>query len=311
MNYKQSVLNNYSNTRKQDQNISAPEAYKDVSKYYKVVNFSLVGKGRNITGQNQKKASYIRPLRVMVLKLHTPENCEKPYSVDVSCFFNKPPKSIILKHLKKVKIAKQFAHWIKPYDVLKKQYMKGEFDNINTIVGSDISMHEYELYIDLQFQNIPLTKRHISYIVAQTLCKMQYLNKSHQLSYTEDAGVIGAFILKNPHFRNRVSLPIIGYFISDNELKQCALANFTKKQAIKVTEWANSIKLSNRAIPKFEHLLGDISTNGEQVRASLHAKLGSRLAGNLQAIVSISTLISLKSPLYMLVNLLGKTRRLL
>lgn len=307
MSYKQAVLSNNSNRIKQDQNISVSEAYKDVSKYYKVVNFSLIGKGRNGVTQNKKKTTYIQPLRIIVLRLHTPEKCEKPYSVDVSCFFNKPSKSIILKHLGQVKITKQLAHWIKPYGISKKRYMKGEFNNINTIVGSDISMHEYELYIDLRFQSIPLTKRHVSYIVAQTLCKTQYTNKSHQLSYTKDGGVIGALILKNPRLKNEVS-PIIGYFISDNELKQCALANFAKKQTVKVTEWASSAKSSNRTIPKFEHLLGDLSTSGELVRTSIHAKLGGSLTSNLRAIVSLSTLITLKNPLYTLVNLLAKPR---
>lgn len=303
MNDKQSIFNNFSN-------ISALEK-KEVSKYYKVIDFSLVGKGRNRTAQNQKKILYSRPLRITILKFHTPERSEKLYSIDVSCFFNKPSKSIILKYLKKIKISKQFAHWIKPYGILKKEYMKGEFNNINKIVGSDISMYEYELYIGQQFQNMPLLKSHISYIVAQTLCKTQHINKSHQLSYTEDAGVIGAFIVKNQHFRNHANHPTVGYFISDNELKQCALANFTKKQTIKVTEWPSSIKLTNRGITRFEHLLGDMSTSGEQVRASIHAKLSGQLAGNLQAIGSISTLSSLKRPLYTLVSLLDKTQHLL
>lgn len=310
MNYKQSILNNFSNIRKQNRCMSVLENNKEVSKYYKVIDFSLAGKGKNLTAQDQKKTSYIRPLRITVLKFHTPERSEKSYSIDVSCFFNKPSKSVILKYLKKIKISKQFAHWIKPNGILKKEYTKGGFNNINKIVGSDISMYEYELYIDLKFQNIPLSKSHISYIVAQTLCKTQYINKSHQLSYTEDTGVIGAFILKNRHFRNYANHPIIGYFISDNELKQCALANFTKKQTVKVTEWASAIKLRNRETTRFEHLLGDISTSGEQVRGSIDSKLSSLLAGNLQAIGSISTLSCLKRPLYTLVSLLAKTQHL-
>lgn len=312
MNYKQSILNNSSNIRKQNlKSISISEACKDISKYYKTIHFSLFGGEVRSALQNKKKTWHIQPLRVIVLKFNTPEKCEKPYTIDVSCFFNKPSKSVILKHSKKIKISRQFAHWIKPYGVLKKQSLEQGFNNINAIVGSDISMHEYELYIDLKYQNLALTKSHISYIVAQTLCKTRYINKSYQVSYTEHAGVIGALILKNSRFRNNVNPTTIGYFISDYELKQCALTNFTKKQIIEVTQWYSASESPNRAIQKFEHLLGDISTSGDQVRSSVRAESGGRLVSHLQTIISISTLNSLKSPLYKLVSLLTKTQHLL
>lgn len=307
MNNKQSVLNNFSNIRKQNQCISALENCKDVSKYYKVIDFSLVGPQPT---QDQNKTLYAQPLRIIVLKFHTPEKSERSYSIDISCFFNKPSKSIILKYLKKSKISKQFAHWVKPCNTVKKEYTKGGLNNINRIVGSDISMYEYELYIDPQFQNIHLSKSHISYIAAQTLCKTQYINKVYQLSYTDDPAVIGAFILKNPYLRKRANPGIVGYFISDNELKQCALASFTKKETIKVTEWPSYIKSTNQQITRFEHLLGDISTSGEQVRTSIHGKLSGELARNLQGVASISTLSSLKRPLYTLISLLDKTQHL-
>nr|YP_010003053.1 hypothetical protein JXX86_mgp33 [Ulva sp. TM637]AZP40082.1 hypothetical protein [Ulva sp. TM637] len=313
MNYKQSILNNSSSIRKQNlKSISISEASKDVSKYYKTIHFSLFGGEVRSTPQNKKKTSHIQPLRVIVLKFNTPEKCEKPYTIDVSCFFNKPSKSVILRHSKKIKISRQFAHWIKPYGVLKKQsleHLEQGFNNINAIVGSDISMHEYELYIDLKYQNLALTKSHISYIVAQTLCKTRYINKSYQVSYTEHAGVIGAFILKNSRFRNNVNPITIGYFISDYELKQCALTNFTKKQIIEVTQRYSAIS-PDRAMQKFEHLLGDTSASG-QIRSSVRAESGGMLASNLQTIISISTLNSLKSPLYKLVSLLTKTQHLL
>lgn len=306
MNYKQSILNfHYNNIRKRNlKSISASEACKDVSKYYKAISFSLMGKGATGAVPNKKKNSYSRPLRIVVLKFQTPERCEKTYSIDVSCFFNIPSKSAILKHSKTVKISKQFAHWIRPYGVVKTKYIEQGFNNINKIVGSDISIHEYELNIDLKFNNLPLTKSRISYIVAQILCKGQYLNNSYQVSYTEHGGIIGAFILKNPPFKNSINPSVIGYYISDYELKQCALANFTKRQTIEIIQWSSYMKLPN---PKFEHLLGDTSTSSEQVRLSLRAGSSGRLVSNFNQILRISALHSLKSPLLELVKLLTKS----
>nr|UTA96727.1 hypothetical protein [Ulva meridionalis] len=304
MNYKQSVLNNNSNIRKHNLNQSHYLAYKAVSKHYKAINFSLVGNGVKSTVQNEKDVLYIRPLRIIILQFHTLEKSKDSYSIDVSCFFNKPLKSVILKHSKKIKISKQFAHWLKPYNLLKQQFMQGGFNYINNIVGSDISMHEYELYIDLKLKNIPLAKSHISYIVAQTLCKAQRINKSYQASYSEHIGVVGAFILKNGGFKNNVNSKMIGYFISDHELKQCALANFRKRQTIEVTQWPRFIKLPNETIGKLNNLLGGTLAGSEQVRSSASAGSNGLLVSNLQSIVYIGTLSSLKSPLRKLVNLL-------
>lgn len=307
MNYKQSVLNNNnSNIRKQNLNITASEkqSYKDV-KHCKAINFALVGS--KSTAENKEEISYTRPLRVIVLQFYTLEKFKESYSIDVSGFFNKPSKSVILKHSKQNKISKQFAHWIRPYGVLKHRSRQGEFGNINNIVGSDISMNEYELYID-QKNGIPLTKSHISYIVAQTLCKTHYINKSYQVSYTEHAGVIGAFILKNRGYTNFVNPTVIGYYISDYELKQCALANFTKKQTIEVGEWSSFSKLPKRR-KKFDNLLGDTATSNELVRSSV-LLTGDQLVNTLQSIASVCTLNSCKRPLLQLVNLLTKIQHL-
>nr|BBE20975.1 hypothetical protein [Ulva ohnoi] len=306
MKYKQSILNlHYNNIRKQNlQSISTSEASEDVSRYYKAISFSLMGKGTTSSVPTTKKNPYTRPLRIVVLKFQTPESCEKTYSIDVSCFFNRPPKNAILKHSKTAKISKQFAHWIRPYGVVKNKCIEQGFNNINKIVGSNISIHEYELNIDLKLNNFPLTKSHISYIVAQTLCKGRYLNNSYQVSYTEHGGIIGAFILKNPPFNHFTNPSVIGYYISDYELKQCALANFTKRQTIEITQWPGSTKLPN---PKFEHLLGDTSTSKELVRLSLHARSSGRLVSNFKQVLRISALHSLKSPLLKLMRLLTKS----
>nr|YP_009172350.1 hypothetical protein [Ulva fasciata]ALG35709.1 hypothetical protein [Ulva fasciata]AML79985.1 hypothetical protein [Ulva fasciata]QBR54775.1 hypothetical protein [Ulva lactuca] len=306
MNFKQSILNlHYNNIRKQNlQSISTSKACKDVSKYYKAISFSLMGKEAANSVPATKKNRYTRPLRIIVLKFQTPESCEKTYSIDISCFFNRSSKSAILKHLKTVKISKQFAHWIRPYGVVKNKSIEQGFNNINKIVGSDISISEYEFNIDLKLNNLPLTRSHISYIVAQTLCKGRYFNNSYQVSYTEHGGIIGAFILKNPPFNNFTNPSVVGYYISDSELKQCALANFTKRQTIEITQWSSSTKLPN---PKFGHLLGDTSTSKELVRLSLHAGSSGRLVSNFKQVLRISALHSLKSPLLKLVRLLTKS----
>nr|WVH39717.1 hypothetical protein [Ulva taeniata] len=305
MNYKQSILNlHYNDIRKRDlQSISNSEACKDVSRYYKAISFSLLGKGATSSVPTTKKNPYTRPLRIVVLKFQTPESCEKTCSIDVSCFFNRPSKSVILKHSKTVKTSKQFAHWIRPYGVEKSKYIEQGFDNINKIVGSDISIHEYELNIDSKLNNLPLTKSHISYTVAQTLCKGRYLNNRYQVSYTEHGGILGAFILKNPPFKNFTNPSVIGYYISNYELKQCALANFTKRETIELFQWSSSMKLPN---PKFERLLGD-TTSKELVRLSLHAGSSAKLVSNFKQVLRISALHSLKSPLLKLVRLLTKS----
>nr|AKF33557.1 hypothetical protein [Ulva sp. UNA00071828] len=309
MNYKQRVLNNNSNIRKHNFSITALEASKGVSKHYKAIDFSLVGNGVKSTAQNKKEISYIRPLRIVVLQFHTIENYNDSYSIDVSCFFNKPLKTVILKYSKRTKISKKFARWIKSdptYSVLKNNY-KGGLNINNNIVGSDINMHEYELYIDLHLKSIPLTKSRISYTIAQTLCKTQHINKSLKASYTEQAGVIGAFILKN-NDRDKGNTPMLGYYISEYELKQCALANFTKKQTIEVTQWPHCIKINktNEAVGKYNSLLGGITTKNELVRSSTPAGSGGPLVKRFQTVASIGTLSSLKRPLHTLVNLLTK-----
>nr|YP_010216400.1 hypothetical protein LK039_mgp40 [Ulva intestinalis]UBR43421.1 hypothetical protein [Ulva intestinalis] len=304
MNYKQSPLNYFSSIKKQKfKSIGTLEGCKDVSKYYKTIHFSLLGNTLEDTVQNQSKATYTRPLRIIVLKFNTPESRKRPYSIDVSNVFNKSPKSVILKHSKTIKISKRFAHWVEPYGTLKQQYMGRGFGDIDQIVGSDISIHEHELYIDCKFQNIVLTKAHISYIVAQTLCNAQYINGADQLSYTERSGVIGALILKNTHLSNGFRTVI--YYISDDELKQCALANFAKKQIIQLTQWSSNVESPNQTKIKFEHLLGNTLTGSEQVRTSLHPDLASsNLVGHLQTVVSIGVLNSLKSPVHKLIVLL-------
>nr|WVH39680.1 hypothetical protein [Ulva dactylifera] len=304
MNYKQSILNlHYNNIRKHNlQSISTSEACKDVSRYYKAISFSLMGKGATSSVPTTKKNPYTRPLRIVVLKYQTPESCENTCSIDVSCFFNSPPKSVILKHSKTVKISKKFAHWIRPYGVVKNKCVEQGFNNINKIVGSDISIYEYELNIDLKLNNLPLTKSHISYIVAQTLCKGRYLNNNYQVSYSEHGGIIGGFILKNSPFNNFTNSSVVGYYISDYELKQCALANFAKRQTIEITQWPSSMKN-----PKFVHLLGETSTSKELVRLSLHAESNGKLVSNFKQVLRISALHSLKSPLLKLVRLLTKS----
>nr|YP_010003094.1 hypothetical protein JXX85_mgp27 [Ulva sp. TM708]AZP40127.1 hypothetical protein [Ulva sp. TM708] len=309
MSYKQSILNNCSSVKKQKlQSIAASEVCKDVSKYYKAIHFSLVGNCPKNYVNNQIKTTYIRPFRIIVLKFNTPEGWESGYSIDVSCFFNKPPKTAILKHSKKIKISKQFAHWVEPYAILKKQHvgLLPEFRDIHDIVGSDINIYEYELYIDLKFQNIILAKHHISNIAAQTLCKTQYSNGVYQLSYTQHSGVMGAFILKNINCRDLYNRTTI-YYISDYELKQCALANFANKQVVELSKWENpdNAELSNQATVKFEHLLGNTLTSSEQIRSSLLGGLASNsLVSYLELIISISILNRFKSPLHKLVVLL-------
>lgn len=308
MNYKQSVLNDNNNIRKQNLNITASsETYKDVNKHYKAINFSLIG--HEVTGimQNKKKLSCVKPLRIIVLEFNAIKKCKSSYNVDVSCFFNKPLKSVILKYSKRVQISKQFANWVKPCytnKTTKKQSLQGGLTGINNIMGSDISMYEYELYVDLKLKNVPLTKTNISYIIAQTLCKTRRIKKSYQASYAEHTGILGAFILKNGDFRNSRNHPIIGYYISDYELKQCALANFNKKQPIEVTQW--SLIKKNETAGKYNNLLGDTATGKELVRTSTPAESGCQLVKNLQLMTNVGTLSSLQSPLYTLVNLLTK-----
>lgn len=309
MSYKQSILNNCSSVKKQKlQPIAASEVCKNVSKYYKAIHFSLVGNHLKNNANNQIKTTYIRPFRIIVLKFNTPESWESGYSVDVSCFFNKPPKTAILKHSKKTKISKRFAHWVEPYAILKKQHILGltGFRDIHDIVGSDINVYEYELYIDFKFQNIVLTKLHISNIIAQTLCKTQYSNGVYQLSYTQHSGVMGAFILKNINCSNAYNRTRI-YYISDYELKQCALANCANKQVVELSKWRNpgNAGLSNQATVKFSHLLGNTLTGSEQIRSSLLGGLASNsLVSYLDFIISVSLLNRFKSPLHKLVVLL-------
>nr|YP_009560607.1 hypothetical protein [Ulva compressa]ATP01472.1 hypothetical protein [Ulva compressa] len=304
MDYKQSILNHCSSVQKRKfKSIPSLEGYKDVSRYYKTIHFSLVGDRLKDTVQNQAKITYARPLRIIVLKFNTPESLQRSYSIDVSNLFSKPPKSAILKHSKKIKMSKRFAHWVEPCGIVKKQYASGGLGEINQIVGSEINLHEHELYIDLKLRNITLTKAHISNIVAQTLFKTQCVNGADQVSYTERSGVIGAFILKNTHLSN--GLPVV-YYISDQELKQCALANFAKKQIIEFTQWSSNAQLPDQTKIKFEHLLGNTLTSSEQVRTSLHAGLtSSSLVSHLRTIISISVLNSFKSPLHTLVGLLA------
>nr|YP_009420522.1 hypothetical protein [Ulva pertusa]ASO76170.1 hypothetical protein [Ulva pertusa]ASO76212.1 hypothetical protein [Ulva pertusa] len=309
MSYKQSILNSWSSVKKhKEQSIAASEPRKDVSKYYKAINFSLSGLCPKNNENNLVKPTYIRPFRVMVLKFNTPESSESHHSVDVSSVFNKPPKMAILKHSKKIKISKQFAHWVEPYTLLKKQHMGllPEFCNIHDIVGSDINIYEYELYINSNCQKVILTKHHISNIVAQTLCNTQYSNGVYQLSYTQHSGVMGAFILKNINCTNFYNSATI-YYISDYELKQCALSNFANKRVVEFSKWENHGNnfISNQATEKFAHLLGNTLTSSEQIRSSLLGGLVSNsLISNLQSIISLSVLNRYKSPLHRLAALL-------
>lgn len=313
MNNKENVLNNNSNIIKHSFNITPSEAYKDVNKHYKAICFSLVGEGGPSTHENHRETGYIRPLRLIVLQFQTLEKPKEFYSIDVSSFFNKPLKSVILKHSKKIKISKKFGHWIQSYPMgprdtrFKKEPGQRGLNSINYIVGSDISMHEYVLYIDLEFSSIPLTKSHISYMIAQTLCKTQCTKKSYQASYTANGGVIGAFILKKGVFRNNINPVVSGYYISDYELKQCALANFSKKQSVEITQWVPRFaKSSNEIIGKFNNLLGESSASNELLRSSAPSGSSGQLVSNIQLILNRGTLSNTIRPIYRLVALLTK-----
>nr|YP_009546832.1 hypothetical protein [Ulva expansa]AYO97754.1 hypothetical protein [Ulva expansa]AYP41032.1 hypothetical protein [Ulva expansa] len=308
MSYKQSILTNCSSVKKQKlQSIAAPEVYKDVNKHYKAIHFSLVGNPLKNNVNNRIVTRYIRPFRIIVLQFNTPESWESGYSVDVSCFFNKPAKTAILKHSKKIAISKQFARWVEPYVTLKKTPGLGGFWDIHGIVGSDIVINEYELYTDLKFQNIVLTKRHISSIAAQTLCKTRHSNGVCHLSYSQHSGVMGAFILKNrssTNLHNRTTI----YYISDYELKQCLLTQFANKQVVELSKWKSpdNARLCNQATVKFAHLLGNTLTRSEQIRSSLLGSLTSNsLVSNLELIISVSILNRFKNPLYKLVRLIA------
>lgn len=312
MNNKESILNNHSNIRKQSFNITASEGYKDVNKHYKAIRFSLEGDKTKHSQKDPREPSYSKPLRLIVLEFNTFEKDKKPYSIDVSSFFNKPFKSVVLKYSKKIKISKKFGHWVKRYpmdpiyNLLKKECEERGLHSIHDIVGSDLSMHEYVLYIDLRLKSIPLTKSHISCITAQTLCKTRYTNKNYQTFYTATGGVLGAFILKNTELQKNMNPIVIGYFISDYELKQCALANFTKKQSVEITHWPPSVESSKEKIGQLNNLLGDSSENSELLRASAPSESTHQIVTSLWRVLNRGSLKSATGPIYKLIGLLTK-----
>lgn len=311
MNNKESILI-HSNIRKQSFNITASEGYKDVNKHYKAIRFSLEGEKAEQPQKDPQQPSYNKPLRLIVLEFNTLEKDKKPYSIDVSSFFNKPFKSVVLRYSKKIKISKKFGHWVKRYptdpiyNLLKKECEERGLHSVHDIVGSDLSMHEYVLYVDLRLKSIPLTKSQISCITAQTLCKTRYINKKYQAFYTSTGGVLGAFILKNAELQKNINPIVVGYYISDYELKQCALANFTKKQSVEITHWPPFVESPKEKIEQLNNLLGDSSGNNQLLRASAPPESTYQIVTSLRQVLNRGSLKSTTGPLYKLVRLLTK-----
>lgn len=315
MNYTKNLPDNsYENIQNQNlESVNTSETSKHISKYYKTINLSLLGNTLERLKQSQVKTTvYAKPLYITVLTFDITDDYKESYSIDVSFFFSKPPRTIILEHLSKTKISKRFAHWVDSDALFKKQSRSKGFRNINHILGSAIYMHQYRVCVNSSIQRVSLTKAHLSYLVAQTLCKTQYVNGITKAYYSGTSSIIGAFVFKSYNFN-----PVSGdnttaiYYLSDYELKQCALANLTQKQTIGISQWewewasSNDFHSTDKNLTRLQRLLGDTSTSSELVRTSIHSNLSDRnLINQLQAIMNLGALGYLKQPLHQFIKLL-------